>query len=105
LYIRLDVEITSFLNKLSADEAKVWLEEIVKKNDYSEFINPRHIRSSLSLDQIKASTSIIFCDGENFCKYFSKYLILLVIVGAYFTTWMECKVRRSDLLHPPDRHH
>ncbi len=81
----------AFLNFLSADDTK--------------FINDVHITSSISLDQIISATSITRYDGEEFFKFFGKYLILLIVVGPYFKKWMECKIRETDVRNRVKHHH
>jgi hypothetical protein len=94
----------AFLNFLSADDAKAWLEEITETG-YTKFINDVHITSSISLDQIISATSITRYDGEEFFKFFGKYLILLIVVGPYFKKWMECKIRETDVRNRVKHHH
>jgi hypothetical protein len=53
----------AFLSILSADDAEKWLDEIIKKWDYIDFVNQHHITSNITLDELKSSTSIIGFDG------------------------------------------
>ncbi len=52
-----------FLSTLSADDAEKWLDEIIEKWDYIDFINQDHIKPNITLDELKSSTSITGFDG------------------------------------------
>jgi hypothetical protein len=90
----------AFLQSISPAQAKVSLEEITESDVYPELINHRHITSTLTVDQLKSATSIEPFDGENYFIYF-KTFNFVVVLGAYFATWMECKIKEEHLLIPP----
>ncbi|CAF1523851.1 unnamed protein product [Adineta steineri] len=76
----------AFLDTLSVDESKVWLDEIIPKGPYEKLVNWRHISSVPTMKELKSATSI----GP--------------FNGAYFIEWMQCLIREDLLLVPPAIH-
>ncbi|CAF1210212.1 unnamed protein product [Adineta ricciae] len=68
-----------FLNFLSPAKAKAWTEEIIKQHEYEDLINDRHLPPELTIDQLKALTSITHHNGT------------------FFKDWMECKITPKHL--------
>jgi hypothetical protein len=54
----------AFLNYISADEAKLCKQEITKADDHVRFINPAHISSNLSIDQLNSLKGHEGFDGK-----------------------------------------
>jgi hypothetical protein len=90
----------AFLQQLSVDEAKSWLQEVIKHDGCTDLINHRHFKSILTFDEFKSSTSIGPFNGENFF-IFLKILNIILNLGAYFEKWMQCKIKEKYLLNPP----
>ncbi len=60
----------AFLQQLSVDEAKSWLQEVIKHDGYTDLINHRHFKSILTFDEFKSSTSIGPVNGKKFFYIF-----------------------------------
>ena len=56
-----------FLNFITKEEAKQWIDEIDICNNYVKLINHRQISPPLTVNELRLLTSIGSFDDKNFC--------------------------------------
>jgi hypothetical protein len=66
----------NFLNFLKPDEVKVFLKAMQRRGGFSDLVNPRHVSTSLNLDQLKTMKSIRPQNGLLFINIINIFNIL-----------------------------
>ncbi|CAF1260369.1 unnamed protein product [Adineta steineri] len=56
----------AFLDTLSVDESKAWLDEIIPRGPYEKLVNWRHISSVPTMKELESATSVGPFNGEFF---------------------------------------
>ena len=80
---------------LTKGEGEKLYGDMMAADNYCERINPRHIKPSLTIEQIKMMTGPPGQDGEFSLLFFTTLRILSL--GPYFAEWVSCLITENDL--------